>query len=68
MAILCKAANGCFIRLQTLWIMFFAKMVSMDGFSSVFPFQPLYVKVPGTKTFLSEDFFAGYPFPVMHSP
>lgn len=44
---------------RTLFIMFFAQMISMIGFSSIFPFLPLYVKSLGTVTSLSTDFCAG---------
>jgi DHA1 family multidrug resistance protein-like MFS transporter len=47
---------------RTVWIMFFAQMVSMVGFSSIFPFLPLYVKSLGTVTFLSEEICAGLVF------
>ena len=44
---------------RTIYIMFFAQMMSMIGFSSVFPFLPLYVKALGTTTSISTDFYAG---------
>ncbi len=44
---------------RTLYIMFFAQMISMIGFSSVFPFLPLYVKSLGTVTSMSADFCVG---------
>ena len=44
---------------QTVWIMFFAQMISMIGFSSIFPFLPLYVHELGTVTSLSEELCAG---------
>jgi DHA1 family multidrug resistance protein-like MFS transporter len=44
---------------QTVWIMFFAQMISMIGFSSIFPFLPLYVHSLGTVTSLSEELCAG---------
>jgi len=47
---------------RTLYIMFFAQMISMIGFSSVFPFLPLYVKSLGTVTSMSEEFCAGLVF------
>ncbi len=39
--------------------MFFAQMISMVGFSSIFPFLPLYVKSLGTVTSMSTDLCAG---------
>ena len=39
--------------------MFFAQMISMIGFSSIFPFLPLYVHSLGTVTLLSEELCAG---------
>jgi DHA1 family multidrug resistance protein-like MFS transporter len=42
--------------------MFFAQMISMIGFSSVFPFLPLYVKSLGTVTSMSTDFCVGLVF------
>ena len=44
---------------RTVWIMFFAQMISMIGFSSIFPFLPLYVHSLGTVTSLSEELCAG---------
>lgn len=46
----------------TLLIMCFAQMVSMIGFSSIFPFLPLYVKSLGTVTSLSVDLCTGLVF------
>ena len=46
----------------TLVIMCFAQMVSMIGFSSIFPFLPLYVKSLGTVTSLSADLCTGLVF------
>ena len=46
----------------TLYIMCFAQMVSMIGFSSIFPFLPLYVKSLGTATSLSLDLCIGLVF------
>ena len=42
--------------------MCFAQMVSMIGFSSIFPFLPLYVKSLGTVTSLSVDLCTGLVF------
>jgi DHA1 family multidrug resistance protein-like MFS transporter len=47
---------------RTLTIMFFAQMISMIGFSSIFPFLPLYVKSLGTVTGLSVDACIGLVF------
>ena len=44
---------------RTVYIIFFAQMISMIGFSSVFPFLPLYIKTLGTKTAISAEFYAG---------
>lgn len=46
----------------TIWIMFFAQMISMIGFSSIFPFLPLYVHSLGTATSLSEELCVGLVF------
>jgi len=46
----------------TLYIMCFAQMVSMIGFSSIFPFLPLYVQSLGTATSLSLDLCIGLVF------
>jgi len=45
-----------------LYIMFFAQMISMIGFSSVFPFLPLYVKSLGTVTSMSVELCVGLVF------
>lgn len=47
---------------RTVMIMFFAQVISMIGFSSIFPFLPLYVKSLGTATFLSEELCTGLVF------
>jgi DHA1 family multidrug resistance protein-like MFS transporter len=47
---------------RTVWIMFFAQMISMIGFSSIFPFLPLYVHALGTVTSLGEELCAGLVF------
>jgi DHA1 family multidrug resistance protein-like MFS transporter len=44
---------------RTLMIMFFAQMVVAVGFSSIFPFLPLYVESLGTSTNLSIELLAG---------
>jgi MFS transporter, DHA1 family, multidrug resistance protein len=59
----CQKSNLTATRVgQTVWIMFFAQMISMVGFSSIFPFLPLYVKSLGTATALSEELCAGLVF------
>lgn len=45
--------------LRTLIIMFFAQLMTAVGFSSIFPFLPLYVESLGTNTELSVEFLAG---------
>ena len=47
---------------RTLYIMFFAQMMTAIGFSSIFPFLPLYVKDLGAITDLSIEFLAGMVF------
>lgn len=47
---------------QTLYIMFFVQLVAAIGFSTIFPFFPLYVKELGTNTSLSLEFWAGAVF------
>lgn len=47
---------------RTLYIMFFAQMMTAVGFSSIFPFLPLYVKDLGATTDLSIEFLAGMVF------
>ncbi len=47
---------------RTLYIMVFAQMITAVGFSSIFPFLPLYVKELGTSTNLSIEFLAGMVF------
>ncbi len=44
---------------KTLYIMFFAQLITAVGFSSMFPFLPLYVKSLGTNTSLSVELLAG---------
>ncbi|MFZ2039468.1 MAG: MFS transporter [Desulfobacterales bacterium] len=44
---------------RTLYIMAFAQMISVVGFSCVFPFLPLYVKSLGTQTSLSVEVCVG---------
>jgi DHA1 family multidrug resistance protein-like MFS transporter len=47
---------------RTLYIAFFAQLVSATGFSLIFPFLPLYVQVLGTHTNISLDIWAGLVF------
>jgi len=47
---------------RTLYIMFFAQLMVAVGFSSIFPFLPLYVKDLGATTNLSIEFLAGMVF------
>jgi DHA1 family multidrug resistance protein-like MFS transporter len=47
---------------RTLYIMFIAQAITSVGFSSMFPFLPLYVKDLGAITHLSVEFLAGAVF------
>jgi DHA1 family multidrug resistance protein-like MFS transporter len=47
---------------RTLYIMFFAQMMSAVGFSSIFPFLPLYVKELGSRSGLSIELLSGLVF------
>lgn len=47
---------------RTLYIMFFAQLMTAVGFSSIFPFLPLYVKDLGSTTNLSIELLAGLVF------
>lgn len=47
---------------RTLYIMFFAQLMTSVGFSSIFPFLPLYVKALGTNTNMSIELLAGLVF------
>ncbi|MBZ0304395.1 MAG: MFS transporter [Anaerolineae bacterium] len=47
---------------RTLYIVFFAQLISAMGFSLIFPFLPLYVQSLGTTTGISLDFWAGMVF------
>lgn len=49
---------------RTLYIMFFAQMMTAVGFSSIFPFLPLYVEDLGSTTNLSIELLAGLVFSV----
>ena len=44
---------------RTLWIIFFAQLITAIGFSSIFPFLPLYVESLGASSSLSIEFLAG---------
>jgi len=44
---------------KTLYIMFFAQLITAVGFSSMFPFLPLYVKSLGSSAGLSVELLAG---------
>ncbi len=50
---------------RTLYITFFAQMVSAVGFSIVIPFLPLYVEQLGTDTSLGIEFWSGMVFASM---
>ncbi len=65
---LLKPAEGNWQRI--LWIMFIAQIISLIGFSSVFPFLPLYVHSLGTVTGMSESLcsalvYSGHAFTMM---
>ena len=47
---------------RTLYILFIAQFITSVGFSSMFPFLPLYVADLGSKTHLSVEFLAGMVF------
>ncbi|MGD8268364.1 MAG: MFS transporter [Desulfobacterales bacterium] len=47
---------------RTLAVMFFAQMVAMIGFSSIFPFLPLYIQSLGTVSGLSVELCTGLVF------
>lgn len=47
---------------RTLWVVFFAQLMTAVGFSVIFPFLPLYVADLGTNTGLSIEFWAGMVF------
>jgi DHA1 family multidrug resistance protein-like MFS transporter len=47
---------------KTLYIMFIAELIMAVGFSSIFPFLPLYVKALGASTSLSVELLAGLVF------
>lgn len=44
---------------KTLYILFFAQLVTAAGFSSMFPFLPLYIEELGSTTQLSVELLAG---------
>ena len=52
-------ANQSIAWKRTLYIAFLAQFLATLGFSSTFPFLPLYVKDLGSVTFLGTDFLAG---------
>ncbi len=47
---------------RTVYILVFVQLVSAIGFSSIFPFLPLYIEDLGTSTGLSVEFLAGMVF------
>jgi len=47
---------------RTLYIMFFAELITAVGFSSIFPFLPLYVKSLGSAAHLNLDLLVGLVF------
>jgi len=47
---------------RTLWILFFAQLMTAVGFSSIFPFLPLYVKSLGSSTGMSVELLSGLVF------
>jgi DHA1 family multidrug resistance protein-like MFS transporter len=47
---------------RTLFIMFFAQLITAVGFSSIFPFLPLYVEELGSTSELSLELLAGLVF------
>lgn len=47
---------------RTLYIIFFVQLITAVGFSSIFPFLPLYVKQLGTNTSLSVELLSGLVF------
>ncbi len=47
---------------RTLYIIFFAQLITAVGFSSIFPFLPLYVEALGSTTGLSIELLAGLVF------
>jgi DHA1 family multidrug resistance protein-like MFS transporter len=47
---------------RTLYIVFFAQLITGVGFSAIFPFLPFYVEDLGTNTDLSVEFLSGLVF------
>lgn len=47
---------------RTLWVIFFVQLTTAIGFSSIFPFLPLYVVELGSNTSLSVELLAGLVF------
>jgi len=54
--------NGSPTWKRTLWILFFNQLISVIGFSSIFPFLPLYVEELGSSTGTSIELLAGLVF------
>ncbi len=55
-------ASGASSWRRTLYIMVFCQAMTSIGFSSIFPFLPLYVKSLGSVTGLGTDFLSGLVF------
>lgn len=47
---------------KTLYIVFFSQLMSVVGFSTIFPFLPLYVKYLGVRSSLSVELLSGLVF------
>ena len=47
---------------KTLWIVFFAQIVNVIGFASIFPFLPLYLQSLDSRTALSVELLSGLVF------
>lgn len=56
-----RAPSAAFWR-RTLYIMFFAQIVTSIGFSSIFPFLPLYVSYLGSASSLKPEVLSGLVF------
>ncbi|MEN8241589.1 MAG: MFS transporter [Chloroflexota bacterium] len=54
-----QTTNGSPTWKRTLWILFFNQLISVIGFSSIFPFLPLYVEELGSSTGTSIALLAG---------
>jgi DHA1 family multidrug resistance protein-like MFS transporter len=59
---LLKRAAGIENWQKTIYVLFFAQMITSVGFSSIFPFLPLYVEDLGSSTGLSIEMLAGLVF------